>query len=424
MKHRVLIITTVSGFLWQFERNTVEILKEQEAEIHFASNFSTPAYQFPQDYFQENGIFPHHVSVQKSPYKIIKNFRALKSLLEIIRKENIDTLHCHTPVGAVLGRLAARFSPKKPKVIYTAHGFHFYQGAPLKNWLLYYPAEWFLARYTDILVTINHEDEKRAKGLPIKDGGWVMKIPGVGVERSRFCPRPMARERARESLGLKDGELCLLTAALLDKEKNYQIVLEALEGLTNLPFRYFICGEGPYREALEEKAKKLGLEEKVCFLGFRRDLDFLLQAADIFLFPSLREGLGMAALEAMSCGVPVIATENRGTREYIRHEKNGLLCSGWNKAEFQKAISLLSQDRTLGSRLGGQAWADSSRFSKEESRIYMKQVYRLAWKGADYEKSDARDAKDKNHRVHERVQSPSSGLTERGRGICLESEFS
>ena len=158
MKHRVLIITTVSGFLWQFEKNTVEILKEQGAEIHFASNFSSPAYQFPQDYFQENGIFPHPVSIQKSPYKIIKNFRALKSLLEIIRKEDIDTLHCHTPVGGVLGRLAARFSPKKPKVIYTAHGFHFYQGAPLKNWLLYYPAEWFLARYTDILVTINHED--------------------------------------------------------------------------------------------------------------------------------------------------------------------------------------------------------------------------------------------------------------------------
>lgn len=401
MKHKVLIIATVSGFLWQFEKNTVEILKKQEAEIHYAANFSTPAYLFPPDYFQENGIVPHPISIQKSPYQIIKNFQALKKLLEIIRKEDIDTIHCHTPVGAVLGRLAARFSVRNPKVIYTAHGFHFYQGAPLKNWLLYYPVEWFLARYTDILVTINREDEKRAKKMPLKEGGWVLKIPGVGVERSRFCPRPMARKRARKSLGIKEGESCLLTAALLDKEKNHQIILEALKGLSHLPFRYIICGDGPYRDVLEKKVKRLGLEKKVCFLGFRRDLDLLLQAADIFLFPSLREGLGMAALEAMSCGIPVIAAENRGTREYIRPYKNGILCNGWDKAEFQHAISVLAKDKAMRSRLGGQAWADSGRFSKEESLMYMEQVYRLAWKGSDHEETDTREKKGSDHCVYE-----------------------
>ena len=189
MTHKVLIVTTVSGFLWQFEKNTVEILKSQNAEIHYASNFENPAYAFDQKYFEENRIQIHPISIQKSPYRLKDNFSAWKSLMEIIEKEEIDTLHCHTPVGAVLGRLAARFSKRQVKVIYTAHGFHFYKGAGLKNWLLYYQAERFLARYTDILVTINREDEKRARDFSLKDSGWVMKIPGVGVDRDKFRVR-------------------------------------------------------------------------------------------------------------------------------------------------------------------------------------------------------------------------------------------
>ena len=169
MTHKVLIVTTVSGFLWQFEKNTVEILKSRNAQIHYASNFENPAYVFDQGYFEDKGIVTHPIPIQKSPYQIKENFRALKSLIKIIEKEEIDTLHCHTPVGAVLGRLAARLSKRKVTVIYTAHGFHFYKGAGLKNWLLYYQAERFLARYTDILVTINREDEKRARSFLKRD---------------------------------------------------------------------------------------------------------------------------------------------------------------------------------------------------------------------------------------------------------------
>lgn len=418
MTHKVLIVTTVSGFLWQFEKNTVEILKSQNAEIHYASNFENPAYAFDQKYFEENRIQIHPISIQKSPYRLKDNFSAWKSLMEIIEKEEIDTLHCHTPVGAVLGRLAARFSKRQVKVIYTAHGFHFYKGAGLKNWLLYYQAERFLARYTDILVTINREDEKRARDFSLKDSGWVMKIPGVGVDRDKFRVRFEKRQEARAALGVKGEELCLLTAALLDKEKNYQTVLHALTQIKDMAFRYYICGEGPYRKALEEQTASLGLKEKVVFLGFRRDLDFLLQGVDIFLFPSLREGLGMAALEAMACGVPVVGADNRGTREYIRHGENGLLCQPRNAGDFAVAIRILAQNPSLRNKMAVRARKDSWRFGAEESRLYMEQVYRIAWKGEDHP-----GYKSKNQRNHEPLQSPAFPLAESSGGFRFESEF-
>ena len=303
-------------------------------------------------------------------------------------------------------------------MIYTAHGFHFYKGAGLKNWLLYYQAERFLARYTDILVTINREDEKRARSFSLRDSGWVMKIPGVGVDREKFRVQFEKRQEARQALGLGSGELCLLTAALLDKEKNYQTVLKALEKLKDLPFRYYICGEGPYRQALEEQTARLGLEEKVIFLGFRKDLDFLLQGADIFLFPSVREGLGMAALEAMACGVPVIGADNRGTREYIRHGENGLLCPPRNAEDFATAIHILYENPILRRKMAVRARKDSWRFGQEESRLYMEQVYKIAWKG-----EEENDFRTKDQRHHEPLQSPAFPLAEGSGGFHLGSEF-
>ena len=130
MRHRVLIITTVSGFLWQCEKNTVELLKREGAEIHYASNFYRPAYEFEESYFEENGIRTHHVPIEKLPWKILRNLRALKRLTEIIRSEGIDAVHCHNPMGGLLGRLAALLSGRRTAVIYTAHGFHFSKGAP------------------------------------------------------------------------------------------------------------------------------------------------------------------------------------------------------------------------------------------------------------------------------------------------------
>lgn len=377
MRGKILIITTVSGFLWQFEQGNIRILRDMGIEIHYASNFDHPAYSFDDAFFRKNGIITHSIPICKSPYRLRENARALGMLLDLIRRESIDVIHCHTPVGAVLGRLAGRLARRKVRVIYTAHGFHFYKGAPWKNWILYYPAERLLARYTDCLVTINEEDRKSARRFRLKKGGQVHRIPGVGVNLERYGFRPWLREKARRRLGVRQGQLCILTAALLDRDKNYQTVLEALAQLTDLDFQYFICGEGPYRQALEAQIQRLGLQDKVHLLGFCRDMELLLQGADLFLFPSLREGLGMAALEAMACQKPVICADNRGTREYLRHMENGMVCSGEDHQSFARAIRKMACDPGLQRRLAKQGQKDvTEHFSHHRAEEIMRRIYR------------------------------------------------
>lgn len=180
MKH-ALIITTISGFVPQFEMNDVRILQENGYTVHYASDFENPIYNIDQTQLKRDGLILHHIDIRKSPFQITKNTKAFLQLKQIIRKEQISLVHCHNPMGGVVGRLAAKASGREPYVVYTAHGFHFYEGAPKKNWLLYYTAERFLAAFTDRIITINREDYERANRFRLKEHGCVEQIPGVGV---------------------------------------------------------------------------------------------------------------------------------------------------------------------------------------------------------------------------------------------------
>ena len=389
MRRKVLIVTTVSGFLYQFEKNAVEIWKEKGASLHYASNFQIKAYEFEAEFFEKNEIVCHPLTIEKSPYRIGRNMQALKELIRIIREEKIDIVHCHNPMGGVLGRLAAHLSGREVHVIYTAHGFHFYKGAPLKNWLLYYPAEKFLAKCTNTLITINQEDKNIAETFHLKKNGQLAAIPGVGVDLKKYCPKQEQREAAREVLGVGSRELCLMTAALLDKNKNHRVIFKLLEQWRkekDFPkLKYVICGAGPYESKLKREVKRRGLDGIVCFLGFRRDLPFLLQGVDLFLFPSKREGLGMAALEAMACAVPVAAAENRGTREYVRHGENGFLCDPGKTEGFRAAIEEIERKAKQGNELSAMKEAavrTASAFSAEQSKSKMEMIYKSIGKGS------------------------------------------
>lgn len=185
---KALILTTTSGFLSQFELNNVRILQEKGYQVHYATNFGVPVYEVKDKTLVNMGVILHHISIEKSPSRIKKNIWAYKELKRIIDREEIDVVHCHNPVGGLLGRLAAHMSKRKPYVIYTAHGFHFFAGAPKKNWILYYPVEKYLARFTDIIITINHEDYDRASKFKYKKDGHAAIIPGVGVDTTRYTP--------------------------------------------------------------------------------------------------------------------------------------------------------------------------------------------------------------------------------------------
>lgn len=384
---RVLFVTTISGFLPQFEKNDVKLLKQMGCQIHYASNFTNPIYAFDKTELEKNEVALHQIDIEKSPAKINKNIKAIKQLIKIIDENDIDIVHCHNPMGGVAARIAARAGKRKPKVIYTAHGFHFYKGAPIVNWLFFYTAERFLARYTDIIVTINREDYIRAKKFRLKKNGEVYLIHSVGVDKEKFAPRPELRETKRAELGIPADAFHIVTAAELNENKNQKLVIEAVAALKNKSkihadkaynIYYTICGKGPNEDKLRELIKAYGLENNVSLLGYRTDMDEILQTADVFAFPSIREGLGVAAIEALMCNVPLIAADNRGTREYVSDGNNGIVCRYDAVDEFEEAIELLYGNTAYRKRMADRCRESVKKFTIEEVEKTMTKVYTRA----------------------------------------------
>ena len=375
---RALIITSIGGFLPQFLKGDVRILRELGYEVHYASNFRYPVYRFSREELEQEGILLHQIPIRKSPVHLIANLCALIRLIRLIRREQIDLVHCHNPVGGAIGRLAAALSGREPVVLYTAHGFHFYQGAPLWYWGILYPVERMLAKRTDVLLTINREDAARARRFRLRRGGFVRMLHGVGVDGDRFRPRPEIREEIRRKLEVPADAFHLVIAAELNDNKNHRVILEALHLLKDPGIRFSICGRGPNQEMLETRVDELGLSEQVKLLGYRTDMPDVLQSADCFVFPSYREGFGIAAVEALTAGIPVIASDNRGTREYMVDGYNGLVCPADDVEAFAQAIRRMKEDTKLRQSCAQNAVRSAAPFSAKQTTNVMREVYTAA----------------------------------------------
>ena len=347
-------------------------------EVHYASNFNNPIYSFNAEQLVKEGIILHQINVEKSPRHLRHNLQAFKQLKQIIDEENIDIVHCHNPMGGVIGRMSSHFSRRRPYVIYTAHGFHFYKGAPLLNWLVYYPAEAFMAHFTDEIVTINKEDYDRANHFRLKPGGFIHQIHGVGVNTDRFRPRPEISKSKREELGIPVDAFHIVTAAELNTNKNQRVIIEAIASIADENIYYTICGKGPNEAMLREQIKSFHLERRVRLIGYRTDMDEILQTADLFAFPSFREGLGIAAVEALFCSVPLLAADNRGTREYAVNEVNSLVCHKNDVSLYSAAIKQLKHNDALRWMLTANAAHSAEAFSIQETARVMEQVYKIA----------------------------------------------
>ena len=246
---KILIITTAGGFLPQFEMNDVKILAEQGYEIHYASNFDNPVYEMDIGMLEKLGLRLHPISISKSPIHIRHGLKAFHEIASIIRREEITALHCHNPMGGVLGRLAAFVcGAGKSYVIYTAHGFHFYKGAPLLNWLLFYPAEWLLAMATDCLITINKEDDRRTARFMHGRLRSAYRIPGVGVDTKKFAPDKEMRGQMRQQLQIADNTFYILSVGEVNRNKNHEVIIRALAELGDAAVFYCICGRWARQE--------------------------------------------------------------------------------------------------------------------------------------------------------------------------------
>ena len=340
---RVLIIATVvKTHVMQFHIPTLKLFKEMgwETAVAARNDYENPAdCQIPYcDHFYD-------VPFERFPF-MPKNIACYKKLKDIIDLGDYRIIHCHTPVGGVLGRLAARKSRKKgTRVLYTAHGFHFYRGAPLKNWLMYYPVERVCAGLADAIITINQEDlhlaRKRFRNTS------VYYLPGIGVDVEAYSKANVCKDDVRKSLGIGQSEKLIISVGEVNDNKNQKTIIKALTFPQMADVHYLIVGDGNRRIQTEAYAAELNVGNRVHFLGYCTDIASLLHVADVFVFPSYREGLPVAVMEAMAAGIPVIASRIRGNVDLIEDGVNGFLCDPRDAAGFADRIQKILDNPSL-----------------------------------------------------------------------------
>lgn len=254
------------------------------------------------------------------------------------------------PVMGVMTRVAAKTVRKKgAKVVYMVHGFHFYKGAPLTNWLLYYPVEKYCSRLCDMIITINEEDYQRAKGFHAKR---TEKIDGIGLDTVKFATCSVDRAEKRRELGVPKDAFFVVSVGELKKHKNHEIMIRALAKTANPHIFYGICGKGELLNRLIRLSNDLDVSKQICFLGYRNDIPEILNTADLFAFPSMRDGLGLAALEAMACGLPLLTSNIRGVSDYVVDGVTGFSCATNDVSGFAERMDQYAADDVLCRKIG------------------------------------------------------------------------
>ena len=373
-KKKVLFVATVvKTHIMQFHIPYLRMFQEMgwETAVAARNDYEDPAecrIPYCDTYFD--------IPFERTPWKA-GNIQAFRMLKKVIEEGQFDIIHCHTPVGALLARMAALKARKQgTKVIYTAHGLHFFRGAPLMNWLLYYPVEWVLAFVTDVLITINQEDYARArKHLHAKR---VEYVPGVGIQTDTFRCDPEKRKNKRRELGFVDEDFLILTVAEMTRNKNHITILKALSLLKEEPefqrMHYLICGRGEMWGRLEADARELGVAEHVHFLGYRSDAPELYGTCDLFAFMPYREGLPVALMEAMSGALPIVCTKIRGNTDLIDDGVCGVFCE-YSPEALARQILELYRDPQRREELGRNAALRVQAYDMRNVHDVMKNIY-------------------------------------------------
>ncbi|MCD4997446.1 glycosyltransferase [Enterococcus gallinarum] len=315
MCKKILMVATVDQHIRHFHLPLIKKLSENGTEIHVAARGEEKFAKVSKKY---------SIPFERSPFKFnnIKSFFLLK---KIIKKENYDVIHVNTPVGATIGRLAAiSFLRKSPKIIYTAHGFHFFQGAPLSFWLIFFPIEYLLAKITDVILTMNREDTLIAKKFFGKEK--IIQINGVGVDKKKFHKTTKQEYlSARKRLSIKDNDIVLLYVAEISERKNQRLIIDIMsDAVNNIPnLKLFLLGEGLLFPEIRELITEKHLNNEIIMTGYTTSVSEYLKAADIYISTSLQEGLPINIIEAMFTNIPCLVTGCRGNVDLIEGYSNG-----------------------------------------------------------------------------------------------------
>ena len=337
------MLASVASMIDQFNMPNIVLLQKLGYQVDVACNFiegntcSDERVAELKQKLQDMHVRCYQIDFARNIKHMGQNMRALRQVEGLMKQNGYAFCHCHSPIGGVVARIAGHRT--KTKVIYTAHGFHFYQGAPVMNWLVYYPVEKMLSRWTDVLITINHEDYKLAKKK------FKMKkltyVPGIGIDTQRESLSQKEKEEKRKELGIPQDAFLITNAAEFTPNKNQKTVIEAIEQLHNPNIYFVMCGIGQKKAELEQYVKEHGLEEHIRFVGFRNDLHEILQTSDCFVLSSFREGLSVALMEAMAEGLPVVCSRIRGNVDLIKDGEGGILISPQKRDEYINAFKKL-----------------------------------------------------------------------------------
>lgn len=384
MSEKVLMAATVAPTIGQFNMDNIKILQGLGYEVHVACDFqdrsvwTTSRMEDFQKELSTLGVKYFQVDFSRSPLDMKRHVKAYRQLKAMMCQNAYAFVHCHTPVASAICRVAAHKT--KTTCIYTAHGFHFYKGAPLKNWMIFYPVEWFLSRWTDILITINREDYVRADKH--FKAGHVEYVPGVGVDLEKINSVTGNRKELRGALGISEEDVLLLSVGELSHRKNHETVIRSLKEINDPHIRYFICGQGSMEENLRRLVHELGLDNQVQLLGFRTDVYELYHGADLFVFPSYQEGLPVALMEAMACGLPCVASSIRGNIDLIEDGKGGCLCRPDDVAGFAEKIIQLLADSKMQRQCGEKNKKTIEAFDIAIINEKMTEIYEQCAKGS------------------------------------------
>lgn len=339
---KVVVITTTDNMIWQFLIPHIKRLQELGNEVECVCAKTGFWFDELKDKY---GFVVHDIQFTRNPISI-RNIKGFKELVKLQKEKQYNLVYCQQPVGGVMGRkLAKKF---KLPCIYTAHGFHFFKGNNFLKNFIFKTIEKHYSRYTTALVTINEEDYLASQKFYAKK---TYKINGIGFDNKKYTIPIKSREETRKELGLQQDDFVVCTVAEFIKRKNYETMLKTLCNLDK-DIKLVSCGRGVLLEEIKEKAKALGLENRILFLGYRNDVNSIMNMSDMYFLPSYQEGLTLSIIEAMSFGLPVVTSNVRGNRDLIENNKGGFICEPNDVDGFAKAITKLSTSPELSQQFG------------------------------------------------------------------------
>ena len=333
-KKRVLFVAHIDNHIQAFHIPFLKLFKDNDYIVDVASNGNSKFKYCDNKY---------NLPFQRTPFSL-DNLRAYIQLKKILNENNYDIIHCHTPVGGFIARLANKNCNyyKDTKIIYTAHGFHFFNNNNFFKNFLFKNIEKYAAKYTDILITINQEDYNASQHFQLKNDGKIFLIPGVGIDLDYISQVQFNRNTFMDSLNIPIESKVMLSVGELNTNKNHIVVLKALKTLPHY-FHYVICGDGDNKTKLLKEIHHLELDDRVHILGYKKNIYEIMKCCDFFLFPSKREGLSVALMEAMACGMVCIVSNVRGNIDLIDKHLGGYVLD-LDKFTLELPSCLLQKD--------------------------------------------------------------------------------